>query len=208
MHGAVQLHGIVEFERFANDASGGWQIVAHRDVGALVSPAPYARLAPTPEAVSTHRGAVETAFAFGTILPAPFGTVFRSREVLSNWLDLHYVLLADALSYFENRCAARVRVSVASAANLATRPERITPLEISVFDSLNVLKRIAVAFIPQLADRPVSAQVAEAAFLLDREQWSTFSDKVNEEQKRHPTVAIEQSGPWPPYDFVRLQFRG
>jgi len=29
---------------------------------------------------------------------------------------------------------------------------------------------------------------------------------VREERLRLPELAIEQSGPWPPYDFVRLQF--
>jgi hypothetical protein len=51
-----------------------------------------------------------------------------------------------------------------------------------------------------------TATVLSAAFLVEGELWHEFADAVADEQERHPLLHIELSGPWPPYDFVRLQF--
>ena len=45
-----------------------------------------------------------------------------------------------------------------------------------------------------------------AAFLLDRERWSDFENAVRVLANRHAGLTIQQTGPWPPYDFVRLDF--
>jgi hypothetical protein len=49
---------------------------------------------------------------------------------------------------------------------------------------------------------------AEAAFLIEREQWNSFLTLLKEEQRRLPDLRFEQSGPWPAYDFVRLDLNG
>jgi hypothetical protein len=33
-----------------------------------------------------------------------------------------------------------------------------------------------------------------------------FSERVQELRDEHPDLAVEQTGPWPPYDFVRITF--
>ena len=45
-----------------------------------------------------------------------------------------------------------------------------------------------------------------ASFLVERERWDVFNDIVREEQKRLREMRVECTGPWPPYDFVRMQF--
>jgi Gas vesicle synthesis protein GvpL/GvpF len=49
---------------------------------------------------------------------------------------------------------------------------------------------------------------ASASFLVDRSRWRAFADAVATEGERNPAVDVELTGPWPPYDFVRLQFGG
>lgn len=49
---------------------------------------------------------------------------------------------------------------------------------------------------------------ANASFLVDRSRWRAFADAVANESQHHPALDVEMTGPWPPYDFVRLQFGG
>jgi hypothetical protein len=51
-----------------------------------------------------------------------------------------------------------------------------------------------------------AAPAARASFLIERERWDVFCDIVREEQKRLREMHVECTGPWPPYDFVRMQF--
>lgn len=47
-----------------------------------------------------------------------------------------------------------------------------------------------------------------ASFLVERSRWREFADTVAAEKRRMPGLEIALSGPWPPYDFVRLEFGG
>ena len=51
-------------------------------------------------------------------------------------------------------------------------------------------------------------QGAEAAFLVEREHWGQFMTLLKEEQRRLPDLRFEHTGPWPAYDFVRLDLNG
>jgi hypothetical protein len=57
-----------------------------------------------------------------------------------------------------------------------------------------------------LRNEEVTGIVLSAAYLVERELWEEFSDAVQDEREKHPAVSMDLSGPWPPYDFVRLQF--
>jgi hypothetical protein len=52
------------------------------------------------------------------------------------------------------------------------------------------------------------ADEASASFLVDRSRWRAFADAVAGEQHRDLEIEVRLTGPWPPYDFVRLQFGG
>jgi len=48
--------------------------------------------------------------------------------------------------------------------------------------------------------------IGNMSFLVERDRWNVFTDRVSSERERHPTFELEVTGPWPPYDFVRMQF--
>jgi hypothetical protein len=66
------------------------------------------------------------------------------------------------------------------------------------------LRERAVASVPLRRDGESVA--ASAAFLVEQERWSEFVEQVREQAVRHDDLTFEQSGPWPPYDFVRMDF--
>src|SRR5204863_9492701 len=67
------------------------------------------------------------------------------------------------------------------------------------------LRRHAVSSVP-LRTEEVTGIVLSAAYLVERELWQEFSDAVEDEKDRHQLIHIELSGPWPPYDFAKMQF--
>jgi hypothetical protein len=77
-------------------------------------------------------------------------------------------------------------------------------------DSLRSLRTQAAATVtlPKADDDEEDGVVARASFLVDSQRWETFKETVNKEATRHPSLDFRVTGPWPPYDFVRMQFGG
>lgn len=207
---ALQLFGIISL-----DVSGtaspvrGTLVVSFRDLGALVTESAYSAPAPTEQHVAEYRRVVETVFARQTIVPAPFGTVFRGRDSLTRWLELHYFTLTDAVTFVADRAVARVTVSYGEdPENTATMAVDADVLETAADESFRLLRRHAVASLAIANHGSGARPAATASFLVERERWDVFSDIVREEQKRLREMHVECTGPWPPYDFVRMQFGG
>lgn len=208
---ALALCGIVSREGRPAPHVPGAATVDYRDVSAVVRKSGFERLVPTDDSLAAYRDVVEGAFACGAVIPAPYGTVFRSRDALLRWLELHYFTLADALRFLHDRQEARIRVSpVALGAQWDTVEHRArgADLEVTAFDSFRVLKRQAVAYVPIEIPGRRSEQGAEAAFLVERDHWGQFMALLKEEQRRLPDLKFDHSGPWPAYDFVRLDLDG
>jgi hypothetical protein len=205
---ALQLYGIISLDVGGETSPvRGVSVVAFRDLGALVAESPYAAPAPTPQHVAEYRRVVEGAFAKQTIVPAPFGSIFRSRDSLVRWLELHYFTLVEAVAFVTDRAMARVVVSYGD------EPENTTAMSIdadlldsAADESFRVLRRHAVASLVISNHAGEAGPAARASFLIERERWGVFNDVVKEEQKRLREMHLECTGPWPPYDFVRLQF--
>jgi gas vesicle protein GvpL/GvpF len=211
MHDAIALCGIVSREGRPAPHVLGAETVDYRDVSAVVRKAEFIRTEPTDDGIAAYREAVEGAFACGAVIPAPYGTIFRNRDALLRWLELHYFTLADALRYLHDRQVARVRVGPAALGAQWDTIEyrtRGADLDVTAFDSFRVLKRQAVAFVPIEVPGRRAEQGAEAAFLIERENWNQFMSLLKEEQRRLPDLRFEHTGPWPAYDFVRLDLNG
>src|SRR5688500_13655362 len=95
----------------------GTSVVGFRDLGAVVAPDQYAAHIPDAAEVEGHRAVVEPIFQKRPFLPAPVGIVFRSREAVIRWLELHYVTLTDGLTFVEGRVGARLHVSRSESAD-------------------------------------------------------------------------------------------
>ena len=208
---AITLCGIVSREGRPAPHVPGAETVDYRDVSAVVRKADFLRTEPTDAGIAAYREVVEGAFACGAVIPAPYGTVFRSRDALLRWLELHYFTLADALRFLHDRQVARVRVSPAALGtgwDTVEHHARGADLEVTAFESFRVLKRQAVAYVPIEVPGRRSEQGTEAAFLVERDHWSQFMALLKEEQRRLPDLRFEHTGPWPAYDFVRLDLNG
>jgi hypothetical protein len=180
----LKLHSMRELAAVAEEVESGAREIGEKEI-------------------SRHAEVVSAMFSQDAILPTPVGTVFRSGEVLQRWMELHYVSLSDALAWLEGRQAARVHITRAQARN--GDREAGSDLAAIGAEVTRSLRRHAVSTVP-LRSEEVTGIVLTAAYLVERELWSEFADAVETEAENHPLVKIELTGPWPPYDFVRLQF--
>jgi len=183
-------------------------LITFRDLGALAADAPYAAPPPTAQHLDEYRRVVEGAFSRQTVVPAPFGAIFKSRESLLRWLELHYFTLVEAVTFIADRAMARVSVSYGD------EPENTTAMSIdadlldrAADESFRLLRRHAVASLVVNNHAGHAGPAARASFLIERERWDVFNEMVREEQKRLREMHVECTGPWPPYDFVHMQFR-
>jgi hypothetical protein len=64
-----------------------------------------------------------------------------------------------------------------------------------------------VAQIP-LKTEHLTGIVLSSSFLVEKELWNDFTGSVEEQRTKNPGLHFDLSGPWPPFDFVRMQFGG
>jgi hypothetical protein len=200
---ALQVFGVMMQDGESVKPPDGVRLMAVRDLAAVVAETEYSAHKLALGDVQRHTDVVKALFESDAILPAPPGTVFRSSNVLERWIELHYVALSDALAWVENRAGGRVHLT--RAAGKQSDREAGSDLAAIAAEVARSLRRHAVSSV-SLRTEAVTGIVLSAAYLVERELWQEFADAVEDEKDRHPLVHVELSGPWPPYDFVKMQF--
>jgi hypothetical protein len=199
--GALEVEGVGE--RSAQPVS----LVAFRDLLAIVAEQATFALQPvTAPAAAEHRRVAEIYSRDRPVVPAPVGTLFRDADTLVRWMELHYVALNDALAFVEGRNAVRVHIRRDGRVDPADR-DAGTDLASAAAEAYRALRRQAVAAIPLKLEQ-ITGMVLSGAFLVDRNLWAPFMKVVEQQRREHRTLRFELTGPWAPYDFVRMRFGG
>ncbi len=199
---ALNLFGVtVNDAQTAQVEDTGTELIAVRDLAAICGPTEYRGVDADARVVGQFSDVVSAFAAVGPVLPAPVGVVFRSSDSVTRWLELHYSALTAAMTFVENRVAARVHVYRPGAPS-----ERDAGMDVATAaaESLRALRRAAVATLPIRADK-LAGTVLSAAFLIERDVWSDFALEVDAQNKLATAIRIELTGPWPPYDFIQMQ---
>jgi hypothetical protein len=201
--GITETWGIPRAE--APESEDNLHVIEFRDLAAVVSEQKSFALDESATAgLGRHRAVVDAIFRRAAVLPAPAGVVFRTPEVLRRWMELHYVSLTDALEFVNDRAVARVHIARADAR------QELDPgsdLAAATGESFRALRRRSVAAVP-LRHEETTGLVLSAAFLVERDLWNDFMNAVNEQRDAHHHLRYDVTGPWAPYDFVRMQFGG
>jgi Gas vesicle synthesis protein GvpL/GvpF len=185
----------------------GTGLTHFRALAAIVEPSPYTTVSLDDGEMEKYLRVLEEAYSHSTVLPAPPGTVFQSQSTLTRWLELHYFTLTEALSVIEGHAAARVSVTRRGNSDDGDAQKSFASL---AAESLRLLRSQAAATVtlPRADADEEDGVVARASFLVDSQRWDSFNDTVAKEAQRHPALDFRVTGPWPPYDFVRMQFGG
>ena len=205
---AFRLVGIV-YEAAVADAvriaGQGATAITFREVAAVVRPcAPRGEL-PSDDTLMEHHSTVAGLARACTIVPAPPLTTFRTSASVLQWLELHAISLADGLAYVDGRCGARVTAE-RDLAGVTSDPS-VLPPSAAAIESFRALRRYAKATVPVSTETVGDGTtIATEAFLVERGAWERFAAEVVAEDVRSPGLILRLTGPWPVYDFVRLQF--
>jgi Gas vesicle synthesis protein GvpL/GvpF len=205
---ALRLLGVVHASAAADAVRAvgdGATAVTFRDVAAVVRQCSSRTEAPSERALLAHHEAVAAISRRLAVIPAPPMTTFRHGAAILGWLELHAVALAEGLSYVDDRCGARV-TAARDLAGATSDPSVLAPSAAAI-ESFRALRRYAEATVPVSTETVGDGTtIATEAFLVDRASWDRFAAEVSAEDARSPGLTLHLSGPWPVYDFVRLQF--
>lgn len=201
---AFHLVGVVRGERRRiplrsdEERSGELQTARFRDLAALLRSGPPSANAPDPDDVLRHHRAVEQAMQRGDVAPAPWGIVFAERDDAADLLRGEYVALDHALALVEGRWEFRVHMVAGLEGDLGAWAKHRT----EAFNELRRLARAAVSSAPASGGRSLVS-----SFLVERTASDAFAERVQELTELHPELALEITGPWPPYDFIHFGLR-
>jgi gas vesicle protein GvpL/GvpF len=204
---ALRLYGVAAVESgHAMSLADGTTLVHYRALAAIVEPSAYTVSTLPDDEMSKYLAVLEEAQAHSAVLPAPPGTVFQSQPTLTRWLELHYFTLTEALSVIDGHAAARVSVTTQGKQGEDARKSFAS----LAAESLRLLRGQAAATVtlPKADGDDEQGVLARASFLVDTQRWDAFKDTVSKEAQRQRTLDFQVTGPWPPYDFVRMQFGG
>jgi hypothetical protein len=203
---SLKVYGIGAVESGqATPPTEGTQFVRYRSLAAIVEPSAYNKVVLDDSEMDKYCRILDEINAHNAVLPVPPGTVFRSSATLTQWLELHYFTLTEALSVIEGHASARVSISPGGKQDEGEVPRSLAAL---AAESLRLLRSQAAATVtlPQAEDEEENSVIARASFLIDTQRWQAFEEAVSAEAKRQPGLDFRVTGPWPPYDFVHMQF--
>ena len=202
---AFRLYGVAAAESGQTTSlAEGTTLTHYRALAAIVEPSAYSTVNLDDGEMSKYLRVLEEAYGHAAVLPAPPGTVFQSQSTLVRWLELHYFTLTEALAVIEGHAAARVSITLQDKQD---KDARKTFASLAA-ESLKLLRGQAAATVtlPRADTDEEDGVVARASFLIDTQRWQLFADTVSKESQRQPALDFHVTGPWPPYDFVRMQF--
>jgi hypothetical protein len=194
----LYLYGIVRARAWRGRErrrDGAVQRVRYRDLEALVRDVPFVLPTDSTRSVDEHQRIVEMVMRRTTILPAPFGIVFKGRRQLIKILQEQYLVFDEGLSLLDGHWELRLHISGEAVGDAQVE---LSDLAMNVYAELRHYARAAVPF-PKEGKRLVSC-----AFLVDRTTWVEFIERIEDYNTHHPGLSFDVTGPWPPYDFVRI----
>jgi hypothetical protein len=208
----LRMYGVAAHDPTSgHELAEGTSLVQLRSLAAVVAPAKYSRVVLDENEMADYTRVLEEVQASAAVLPAPPGTIFRSRESLLRWLELHYFTLTQTMSAIEGHGQARLTATKTTGvdpanATGAEAKESAKQLIATASQSMRVLRGQAAATISLPVPDDETLVIAQASFLVDLDHWHEFAELVEKEDQRQTALDFHLTGPWPPYDFVRMQF--
>lgn len=185
----------------------GTRRVGREGLAAVVSPDPEPGGLPADvdRRLDRHARIVEALAASGAVVPAPFGLVAPDEAAVRAFLDRARLALEEALDLFDGAAEMRLHVRRHPVRRDTDPPEAAAPTDaeaVAAAEGLyHRLRRHARA-----ARRlePAGGDLLTAAFLVPRAGWSEGTGLVTRWEESQPGLLARLTGPWAPYDFVRL----
>jgi hypothetical protein len=168
--------------------------IPYKDVSIVVSDAPSLIIEFDEENLRSHSRALSRVMEDCTIIPSEFGTVIGSEKILLRLMDKCYRGVVATFKIVNGTAELGIKII----------PEDKTKVDHSKIDALiNDLKAVSNQVI--FGDRFSERIALNASFLVKKGDYDVFSGKIDEFTKACPDLKVLYSGPWAPYNFVRLK---
>ena len=129
-----------------------------------------------------------------TVIPMAFGTVFKDQEILKTVLTSSYPQVKKTLELIKDKLELGVKVIKKENA-----PEEANR---GIVEELNKLSVKSVA-----GDKFSERLLLNNSFLVEKNRFTQFSDKVGELEQKYPNLKFLYTGPWPAYSFVNINIK-
>jgi hypothetical protein len=195
------------------------QTCEHEDVAAVYSVGASSGLAASEAALWQHEAVAEALMRDRAVLPVRFGVAFSGEPALRASLSRRHAELDEALDRVRGRVEIGLRVrweppgaAHAPAADGAGRAYLQARLEErrrgeELADALHrPLAALAADSRHTVLERP--RLLLGAAYLVEADQVPDFRAQVDELAAEHPDLGFACTGPWPAYNFSRIELGG
>ncbi|MEW5896487.1 MAG: GvpL/GvpF family gas vesicle protein [Nanoarchaeota archaeon] len=197
----LYVYGIIGKQNFDLEMKGlrnePIKKIDFQDIGVLVSDYPVLHPAVEEKEALLHAEILNKLAQKITIVPMAFGTVFKDQEILENVLTKSQQTAKAALKLIENKIELGVKVVKKG---LEDEPDGLAK------EILEPLSKLAVK--TTQGDKFSERLLLNNSFLVEKEKFSEFSEKIGELEEKNPELKFLYTGPWPPYSFVNIKIAG
>lgn len=182
----LRVHAVVR-SGWSRGLTAGWRLVEEGSLSAAVRPADDGPAGP-----EEHARQVESLMREVPLVPAPPGLTARDEAAVRRFLERARLPLEEALELCEGCWA--LRVHLVGGDEGGPSPEGTEGFR-------RALRRRARAIRTLPAARDARLSVA---CLVPRPRWIGFVEAAHRRAGRTEGAEADVTGPWPPWDFVRL----
>lgn len=126
-----------------------------------------------------------------TIVPMAFGTVFKDPEILKRVLIKSYPEAKKTLELIKGKFELGVKVIKKEGVSGEANQE-----------ILEELSKLSVKSV--MGDKFSERLLLNNSFLVEKNKFTQFSDKVGELEQKYQNLKFIYTGPWPAYSFVNI----
>jgi gas vesicle protein GvpL/GvpF len=171
--------------------------IRNDDICAVVSRVPREPIAATREHLLAHERVNRAVLADRTVIPMSFGMQCRSRQDVAELLRSGYDAFFEALEQMDGKL--EFGLQGYRHGDAAAGADRAVPEILRQLGDVSLASRLNAPF--------GTGMVMNAAFLVQRSGAAGFDHGVREISQRYPDLMFKRSGPWPPYNFVRIRLQ-
>ncbi len=173
--------------------------IPYKDILAVVSDTDKTNYLLTEDNIRMHNKVTEFVMERHPVIPMAFGMAFKNKEILFSVLEKSYDAIKKSLALFDGKIELGVKIVMSKDMMELLDTERKTQISSHIFESLK--GKSAESVNNKLFSERL---LLNASFLVEKDKVEHFSEEVDK-LKDMLTPKIQYTGPWPPYNFVKIK---
>lgn len=178
--------------------SGEVYTIPYKAISTVVSDTPLTGYQPTEENIKIHNEVINLVMKEHSLIPMAFGMVFKDKEVLLSVLEKSYEAIKKTLALLDNKVELGIKIVLNKELMELLDEERKSQFASYIFESLK--KRAIESVNGKLFSERL---LLNASFLVEKNKVEEFSKEVDK-LKGMLAPKVQYTGPWPPYNFVKI----